>query len=492
MDMEFRNRSKSPTLSLSTTKELSTEDNNSRDEKQEDSLSFSSSSNEGSSEEEAQQLSEDLETLDANEKDAERKMVYKNSKLLFLMQSTLLGISYSIIWPTLWTYITEEFALSHVIRDLAYGLTYVAYPVGSMLSAYLVENINLSTKHMVLLLNTFEIVGNLTYTLAYFPGLPVIGRFVAGLGDAFYVVLMKEMKSSTGIPDEKMTIECLAAFIIGVVLSPGINILTTFLQFKFGSWHLNANTYPGLSISVLFLLMQFLILIFLKDTSKKDGTSNAFKSTLGSSYTSRFIEVTNLIKESPYTIWYVNGYAFLYTYIVAMLELLTPFIMYELLNSSQREVMILYAVIATVYAMLLMMTMTVTFDYQPETFFCLSVLFQIVGLFAVIYFTWLGPYHTVSDVLAMGAVVIALTALWSSDDVLFINFVQIFIPFHQREQTHTARKFTSKIAFAIAGVTVPFMYKQALLFVAPLLVVVVCFMFIMFVIIRFFLLKKGM
>lgn len=455
--------------------------------------SFSSNSN-VSTEDDVDQLSNDLNNLDANERDEERKQIYKKNKVLFLVQSSLLGISYSIIWPTLWTYVTQEFTLSTKLEDLVYGLTYVAYPIGSMLSAKIVESMDLSTKYMVLLLNMLEIIGNLVYTLTFFPGLTVVGRFVAGLGDAFYVVLMKEMKSSRGIPDEKMTIECLAAFIVGVVLSPGINIVTTFLKFKLGLWVLNPNTYPGLTTSVLFLLMQFVILIFLKE--EKNNTSfgpiYASSSSATTGTTSRFIEVTNMIKESPITIWYVNCYAFIYTYIVAMLELMIPIIMYEVLNASQRELMILYAVIGTVYAMLLMMTMTVTFDYQPETFVCISVIFQIVGLFALIYFSWLGPYQTVPDVIGMGALVISLATLWSSDDVLFINFVQIFVPYQQRENTHTARKFMSKVAFALAGVTVPFLYRHAMIIVAPIIIVAVCALFVLFIIVRFLILKKGL
>ena len=53
-----------------------------------------------------------------------------------------------------------------------------------------------------------------------------------------------------------MTMECLAAFITGVVLSPGLNLLSSLIPFQLGAWKVTVNNYPGLSIAVLFFVMQ--------------------------------------------------------------------------------------------------------------------------------------------------------------------------------------------------------------------------------------------
>ena len=109
----------------------------------------------------------------------------------------LLGVSYSIIWPTLWLYV-KQFNMPGPATKIVYGITFVAYPMASILSAHVVERTPLSTKTIILLLGGAEIVGNLVYSLPFHPSLLVIGRLVAGLGDAFYVVLMRDMRSKHG------------------------------------------------------------------------------------------------------------------------------------------------------------------------------------------------------------------------------------------------------------------------------------------------------
>ncbi|XP_066935421.1 uncharacterized protein [Clytia hemisphaerica] len=446
------------------------------------------------SEDERRQLSDDLRNLDEQSARAARMLVYKRNKYVFLLQSMLLGISYSIIWPTLLPYILEDSAQiyksdqSQVVSRILYGITYVAYPLGSMVSAKLVEKLNFNTKKMVLFLNMFEICGNLLFTLSMIPCAPAVGRFLAGLGDAFYVVLMKEMHQYTELSNERLTIECLAAFVLGVILSPGINIVTTFMHFSLGSLTFDASNFPGLTAAVLFLIMQFIIAIFIKDHSDEEET-NRQKSSSGAT-PNKFID-SEYIKDLEYTAWFVNGFSFVYTYIVALFELIIPFLMYERLKASTIGVMLLYAIIGTVYAMFLLMTMTVSFDYQPEIFIGISIIVEIAGLSSVLYFTWLTQYTIVADIIGIGIIVVALTLLWSVDDVLFINFVQMFVPYHQREKTHNVRKFMSKLAFAFAGITIPVLYPAILFYFLPVLIVIVCVLFVNFVVIKVVLTKRS-
>ena len=446
----------------------------------------------GRDEAELRELSEDLKLLDEQTERAARMIVFKRNKYIFLLQSMLLGMSYSMVWPTLLRYMTQSATPlvnnKPILNRVMYGITYVAYPLGSMVSAKVVEKTRFSnTKKMILFLNTLEIIGNLMYTVSLVPFLPAIGRFVAGLGDAFYVVLMREMHKYAEMSNERLTIECLAAFVMGVILSPGINILTTFLHFRVGTLSMNENNFPGLTIAVLFLIMQLIVAVFVIDSGEtEDGTDQNRVSKDDQAKTgNRFLEAAEYIKGLEYTAWFVNGFSFVYTYIVGLFELIIPFLMYERLQSSPIGVMLLYAIIGTMYAMFLLMTMTVSFEYQPEVFVCLTVLVEIAGLFAVMYFYWLTKYTIAADIVAMSVIVLAVCTMWSVDDVLFINFVQMFVPHHQKEKSHNVRKLVSKIAFVLAGVTIPLFHPDLLFYFIPVLIVIVCILFVNFAIVKY-------
>ena len=449
----------------------------------------------GKDEAELRELSEDLKLLDEQTEKATRMIVFKRNKYIFLLQSMLLGMSYSMVWPTLLKYMMHTAAPmvenKPLLNKAMYGITYVAYPLGSMVSAKVVEKTRFSnTKKMILFLNTLEIIGNLMYTICFVPFLPAIGRFIAGLGDAFYVVLMREMHKYAELSNERLTIECLAAFVLGVILSPGVNILTTFLHFRLGKLQFNEDNFPGLTIAVLFLLMQIVVAVFVIDSGEDESpaTGQQLQKQRGykeSTTGNRFLEAAEYIKGLEYTAWFVNGFSFIYTYIVGLFELIIPFLMYERLKASPIGVMLLYAIIGTMYAMFLLMTMTVSFEYQPEVFICLSVVVEIAGLFAVLYFYWLTQYTIAADIVAMSVVVLAVCTMWSVDDVLFINFVQMFVPHHQKEKLHNVRKFVSKIAFVLAGLTVPLLHPHLLFYFIPVLIVVVCVLFVNFAMVKY-------
>ena len=75
--------------------------------------------------------------------------------------------------------------------------------------------------------------------------------------------------------------------------------------------------------------------------------------------------------------------------------------------------------------------------------------------------------------------------MWSNDDVLFINYVQALIPVNAREETHNLRKFASKVSFAIAGLTSPFWFSKEVIFVAPILIFFVAFLFVVLIVVKY-------
>merc|ERR1712168_1324828 len=91
---------------------------------------------------------------------------------------------------------TQSKELTLPIQKILYGSVFIAYPLASMVAAYVVEKYAFSTRLLFILLNLSGIVGNLIYSLNFHPICLFIGRFVAGVADAFYIVIMRDVKST--------------------------------------------------------------------------------------------------------------------------------------------------------------------------------------------------------------------------------------------------------------------------------------------------------
>jgi len=415
--------------------------------------------------------------------------VYERNRSLFLMQSCLLGISYSIIWPTLYKYVTKEFTdVSLTWQKILYGTTFIAYPVASMLAAHVVQRMtSLNTRMLFVLLNVAEIVGNLMYAINFHPACLFFGRFIAGIGDAFFVVIMQDVRIIRNYKGGSVAAQCLGSFILGLGLAQLINIICIYIPFKIGDWSLQVWNFPALLAAVLFCLLGIVLMLTL-DISHDDNTSDRRQQQANGNNDNDNDNDNNEIPDTSvgFSSVFVCVFSFVHTFIVSMLEILIPMFIYSTLKEDVFEAVLLYAILGLFYAMLLLATMSITSPLMLEVSLLVSVLFKLLALLCVVLLSAL-HMSTINAMVSLVGIMVAVAFMWSNEDVMYTNIILTLVPYPRRQYTSGLRKTTSKFSFVVSGVAVPLMFGEVgLLYVSLGLLVAVGLLFGMFITLRMF------
>ena len=401
-------------------------------------------------------------------------------------------MSYAIIWPTIWPYI-GTFSVEKWQKDVLYGTTYIAYPIASMVSAFLIMKCaphGFSFRLVLFILNSFEILGNLIYALPFHPVMPLLGRFIAGFGDVFYLLLAKEIAVAFVEREaEIITMQCLSSFVVGVVFAPCLSLATGTVNTSWNEWPINLYTMPGISMAALFLLMQFVVLIFLKDLVAPYERCTRSTSDFGEgdlpvsklSKASRNSESSVSVDRSCSSMYsiFVLTFAFIYGFSVGTFELILPIVYWEKYPGQFLGVGAVYAFLATLYAIFLIVTVITSVRCKPKIIVPVAILVSVIGQGATLYMKhgeWGGSVLATEVLISL-----SLAVLWAIDDVLFIDIVTFMVPHNVQDETHKWRRAVSKIAFAASGIIVPLAYNK-LGIIAPTFIVANVLVYIFFLV----------
>lgn len=175
--------------------------------------------------------------------------------ITFFVRYLFVGAEYSVILPTVLLYL-ESLNASQVFM----GIVVAAYPLAAMISlpffGYLYDKTK-RTKELLIVLNAFQIAGNIIYSLPFSKWFPVAGRFLAGLGDGFITLVVGEV---TYIYPQSYRIGILSLLELGRVI--GIFYLFPFLVYISRIKTLGAPFHTGVSLWVFlyFIVFKFIAL----------------------------------------------------------------------------------------------------------------------------------------------------------------------------------------------------------------------------------------
>ena len=406
------------------------------------------------------------------------KSLYEKNPALFLVQSCLLGISYSIIWPTLWKLVTIEFKDFHSAWLLfLYGSTFVAYPLASMLAVPLLKKKAMTNLSMMfLLLNVAQFVGNLLYAANFHPAYLFCGRFIAGIGDAFFVVIMADARISRDYKGGSVAAQCLTVFIVGLVLAQVLNIMCIYIPFKLGDWSLQVWNLPSVLVAILFCIVGITNL-----TLGIDDEDNLNQEDL-----SEPKESTSTDDGPGFSSVFVCFFSFVHTFVISMLEILIPMFIYQRLEEDVLICVLLYIFLITLYALILIFTMSIDSPLMLEFSLIISVVLKMVALLCVVLMT-ANELGELDAVVAVVGVMICVAFVWSSEDVMYTNLILTLVAYRHREETNKMRQTTSKLAFVLSAICAPFLFNHiGILHVCVTLIVVVGVLFGLFITLRMF------
>lgn len=183
---------------------------------------------------------------------------------MFCLRYFMSGLEYSIILPTIVLYMRSFGGASILLTGTAISM----YPLGSLISVQFVKYFYKRTKRskeIMLVLNTFELVGNLLYSFSLALWFPLFGRLVAGFGGGFFAMSTPQVIKLYPDTHHSCILPAMhISRIVGLVVGPSLNYAfkNANLTIVANSWELDHRTFPGLIMAFAWTLMFVFTLLF--------------------------------------------------------------------------------------------------------------------------------------------------------------------------------------------------------------------------------------
>nr|XP_029136035.1 major facilitator superfamily domain-containing protein 8-like [Labrus bergylta] len=189
-----------------------------------------------------------------------RNLTFLTIGLIFMLS----GIEYAVILPTIWRYLQILEAPPYFL-----GLGLSAFSLSGLLTGPLFglwSDRSKTTKSIILFSNLFEIAGNFMYFIGYSKWLLLCSRLVAGIGAGAGSSIFGFLTRSTR-PEERAGIfaAVMACRQAGLLVGPAFNLFLRLCDFELGPFVVNKYTSPGIFMCLLWVLLQFVVLVMYWD-----------------------------------------------------------------------------------------------------------------------------------------------------------------------------------------------------------------------------------
>lgn len=183
------------------------------------------------------------------------------------------GIEYAVILPTLWLYLEHKFDA----EQWFFGVVFAAFCFSNLLASPLFGfwvDYTQKTKTAILFANLFEIGGNFLYFIAWSKYWVLGARLVAGIGAGIGGGIFAQIARTTTEKERTgMYSIAMALRQFGLLVGPGLNLFLREFDVKLGPFLLDKYTAPGIFMSVLWLLLEVVMLFFYFDLPKVAATT---------------------------------------------------------------------------------------------------------------------------------------------------------------------------------------------------------------------------
>ncbi|XP_062987942.1 major facilitator superfamily domain-containing protein 8-like [Elgaria multicarinata webbii] len=194
--------------------------------------------------------------------DAQRKKKWTNFTIGLLFLSG--GIEYAVILPTIWAYLQTLDAEPYFL-----GLGISAFSFAGLITGPLFgywSDRTHRTKGVILFANLFQIAGNFMYFVGGSKWMLLSSRLVAGVGTGAGASIFSYLTRSTS-SQERATVfaAVMACRQVGLLIGPACNLFLRLCNFQVGPFVVNKFTSPGLFMSLVWLLLQVVVVTMYYD-----------------------------------------------------------------------------------------------------------------------------------------------------------------------------------------------------------------------------------
>ena len=178
------------------------------------------------------------------------------------------GAEYSVILPTALLYM-DRFNKTRILM----GMVVALYPLGAIVSlpifGYMYDKTK-RIKELLIVLNLFQIIGNIVYSLHFSVWCPLAGRFIGGLGDGFNACAAGEL---TQLYSSNTRLAILSFLeigrVLGLMIGPSLNAVIGRNSFIIYTWVLDKTTLPGVAMACIWFIYELLTLCCVYNIGKE-------------------------------------------------------------------------------------------------------------------------------------------------------------------------------------------------------------------------------
>lgn len=194
----------------------------------------------------------------------------KKTTILFVIESLLIGMDFSLTFLTLWLYINT--LVKPKTPRVYYSIISAAFLVASLVISGFVGRMVDKTRNVkktFFVMNTLVILGNLIYSVPASPWTLVIGRLLSGFGGPLRSVIAGELARCyhPGALSKFVSLMGMS-YSFGFVVGPAFNFAFKDVEFTLGHWRVTFVNMPGLYMAALFFIVNCLSVFLLYDLSK--------------------------------------------------------------------------------------------------------------------------------------------------------------------------------------------------------------------------------
>lgn len=181
------------------------------------------------------------------------------------------GIEYSVILPTIWDYIHEDFNANGMFM----GLMLSAFSLsGSIAGVFMGQwsDKRHSSKLIIVIANLFEIIGNLIYCLGINKYMLLLSRFISGIGMGASPVLLALIARHTKETDRTSTISyVMSSRQLGLMFGPVFNFFLRKFNLDISNYvFIDYKNAPGFFMFIMWSLMEIFIWLLYYEADIQD------------------------------------------------------------------------------------------------------------------------------------------------------------------------------------------------------------------------------
>ena len=191
-----------------------------------------------------------------------------------------MGVESAVILPSVWLYL-QMFHVDYWYLGLVLSV-YSAVPVASaIVVGRLADGSVVNILLLGIVLNLFEVVGNIIYSLHFHVSMPLLGRLVAGVGDGYVSAIYGVLARATTENERTRYFAVIkGSNLLGIAFGPALNFFLKDFNFYIGRWHIDYRTSPGFFMAITWAFFAGIMYLLAYDLSDEVNQYESVSSEL--------------------------------------------------------------------------------------------------------------------------------------------------------------------------------------------------------------------